>query len=67
MAPGMTINRKVSGRELRRQLQNEAQNTEVALHNEMVTRERLDKQAAALGEFFSRSLWGRLRWLATGK
>jgi hypothetical protein len=64
---GASINRKVSARELRRQLQNEAQNTEIALHNEKLTRERLDKQAAALGEFFSRSLWGRLKWLTTGK
>jgi hypothetical protein len=47
---------------------------DVALHNEMLTRERVDRlerQVADLGAWFDelarRDLWGRLHWVLTGR
>lgn len=62
--------RKVSARELRRQLAADAEIARAALGNEAVTRQRveacergLDYLASVLG----RGFWGRLSWLALGQ
>ena len=66
----MTINRKVSGRDLRRRLAAEGQTASAAYANEALTRQRvealergLEVLAAVLGQGF----WGRCRWLLRGK
>ena len=66
----MTLNRKVSGRELRRQLAAQGNVAQVAYANETVTRQRLDALQEGLhllAGTLSRPFWGRLRWLVLGK
>ncbi len=56
---------------------NRSQKVEVALQNEYLTRQRVDrieptigaliKQTQALLEICHRDFWGRMKWLATGK
>ena len=66
-----SINRKVSGRELRRTLVDSEAAIREALvpavqgleHNDQVTRARLD----VLEGFLGRSLWQRLRWVLMGR
>ncbi len=62
----MTINRKVSARELRRQLAAEAENASAALQNEQLTRMRVEALEQAVAAWWSMSFWQRLRWLVRG-
>lgn len=66
----MTINRKVSGRELRRKLAADGEVAAVALNNEQLTRQRVDALESGLNYLASvlgRGFCGRLRWLIRGK
>lgn len=66
----MSINRKVSGRELRRHLAEQGNVARVAYANETVTRQRLDALREGLhllAGTLSRPFWGRLKWLVLGK
>lgn len=66
----LSINRKVSARELRRQLQAEAEVAQAALNNEELTRARVEAVERGL-EFLAgvmgRGFWGRLTWLLCGR
>lgn len=44
-----------------------AKKAQAALDNESLTRERVGCLERALGDLLSRPLWGRLRWLLTGR
>lgn len=66
----MNINRKVSGRELRRQLAAQGNVATVANANERITRQRVDgceRAIAALSEVLARGFWGRVTWLVRGR
>jgi hypothetical protein len=66
----MTLNRKVSARELRRQLAAEATVAQAALNNEEVTRQRVEaceRGMELLIGVLGRGFWGRLTWLAFGR
>lgn len=65
-----SINRKVSGRELRRKLQADGEVASVAASNEQITRQRVDALESGLNYLASvlgRGFWGRVKWLALGK
>ena len=69
-AKDRSINRKVSGRELRRTLQVQGNVAEVAYQNETVTRARLEgleKGVEYLASVLGRGFWGRVRWVVCGR
>lgn len=67
----MHVVQKVSGRQARKQLAHQAPAVEAALTNEQVTRQRVDQLeawATVIGQILGgRTIWGRLRWLLTGR
>lgn len=66
----MTINRKVSGRDLRRQLAADAEMAAAAAANEQVTRRRVDtleQGFTAVAAIVGRGFWGRFQWLVFGR
>lgn len=66
----MTINRKVSGRELRRTLAADGELARAAVVNEELTRQRVDNLESGLtylASVLGRGFWGRVSWLVRGK
>ena len=65
-----SINRKVSSRELRRQLAAVSTIAPAALQNEALTRHRVEaceRGLEYLASVLGRGFWGRLSWLALGR
>jgi hypothetical protein len=66
----MSLNRKVSARELRRQLATEAGVAQAAAENEQITRQRVEaceRGMELLIGVLGRGFWGRLTWLTLGR
>jgi len=61
-----TDRRKVSGRELRRQLKEQSDVAQTVNTNEKITRQRVDALEDFIKVFTHRSLKERLRWLILG-
>lgn len=65
-----SINRKVSSRELRRQLAAVAQVAPAALQNEQLTRQRVEaceRGLEYLASVLGRGFWGRVSWFVLGR
>lgn len=66
----MSLNRKISGREARRQLADQADAVAVAIQNDGVVWDRLNALDAGLeylASVLGRGFWGRVSWLLRGK